>query len=204
MQPNTFIYLASQSPRRAELLAQLGVQHRPLLPGRGEDAESLEQELVGDLPETYVRRVAMLKLYAAQRRLRQRGLPDAPILAADTTVALGRRMLGKPADAQEATAMLNSLSGRSHRVLTAVAMANGRDTALRVSVSRVRFAELSNLRIRTYVDSGEPFDKAGGYGIQGRAARWVERIEGSYTGIMGLPLYETSQLLARANVLMSL
>ena len=204
MPPHTFIYLASQSPRRAELLTQLGVRHQPLLPTRDENAESLEQELGGDLPEAYVRRVAMLKLYAAQRRLLQRGLPDAPILAADTTVALGRRMLGKPADAQQATAMLESLSGRTHRVLTAVAVANGRDTAIRVSVSRVRFAALSSLRIRAYVDSGEPFDKAGGYGIQGRAGTWVERIEGSYTGIMGLPLFETTQLLARANVLLSL
>ena len=201
---HSFIYLASKSPRRAQLLDQLGVKHRPLLPTRGENAESLEQELGGDLPEAYVRRVAMLKLFAAQRRLLQRGLPDAPILAADTTVALGRRMLGKPADAQEATAMLKSLSGRTNRVLTAVAVANGRDTAIRVNVSHVRFAELSSLRIRSYVDSGEPFDKAGGYGIQGRASTWIERIEGSYTGIMGLPLFETTQLLARANVLLSL
>ena len=204
MPPHSFIYLASQSPRRAQLLDQLGAAHRPLLPGRDEDVERMEQVFLHELPEAYVRRVTLVKLHAAQRRLRARGLPEAPILAADTTVALGRRILGKPADAAEAAEMLGALSGRSHRVLTVVAVAAGFNTAMRLSVSRVRVAELSHGLIRRYVESGEPFDKAGAYAIQGRAAAWIERIDGSYTGIMGLPLYETTQLLARANVLLSL
>ena len=198
-----YIYLASQSPRRIQLLDQLGVQHRPLLPDPGEDAEALEVQLGGELPEPYVQRVTMLKLYAAQRRLKRRGLPDAPILTADTTVALGRRILGKPQDAADAAAMLRDLSGRTHRVLTAVAVGTSFVDELRLSVSHVRFAELSDLRIRNYVDGGEPFGKAGGYAIQGRSAAWVERIDGSYTGIMGLPLFETTQLLVRARVLLS-
>ncbi|CAD5372028.1 putative septum formation protein [Rubrivivax sp. A210] len=197
-----FVYLASQSPRRAQLLDQLGVQHRLLPPAPGEDVEVLEDALGGELPEAYVRRVTLLKLFAAQRRLELLGLPKAPILTADTTVALGRRILGKPRDADDAAAMLRALSGRTHRVLTAVAVGSGFTNEMRLSLSRVRFAELSDLRIRNYVEGGEPMGKAGAYAIQGRASAWVERIEGSYTGIMGLPLFETTQLLARANVLL--
>ncbi len=200
---HAFIYLASQSPRRAQLLDQLGVPHRPLPPDRGEDLERLEDPHGGELPEPYVRRVTLLKLFEAQRRLKRRGLPDAPILTADTTVALGRRILGKPRDADDAAAMLRALSGRTHRVLTAVAVGTPFVNEMRLSVSHVRFAELSDLRIKNYIDGGEPFGKAGAYAIQGRSAIWVERIEGSYSGIMGLPLFETTQLLARANVLMS-
>lgn len=195
-----FVYLASQSPRRRQLLEQIGVRHELLLPERRENAERLEEERSGEPPDDYVRRVTRLKLDAARGRLQRRGLPDAPILASDTTVALGRRILGKPADADEAAAMLGALAGRSHRVLTAVAVSAGAQTLLDVSVSKVRFAPMSQQDIRRYIDSGEPFGKAGAYGIQGLAALWVERIEGSYTGIMGLPLFETARLLRRARV----
>ena len=200
MPPHAFIYLASQSPRRAQLLDQLGVQHRPLLPGPREDVEMLERALHGELPDAYVLRVTLLKLYAAQRRLRQRGLPEAPILTADTTVALGRRILGKPIDAAEAMVMLRALAGRTHRVLTAVAVGTAFDAALRVSVSRVRFAELSERRIRSYVEGGEPMGKAGAYAIQSSAGAWIEHISGSYSGIMGLPLSETMELLQKFNI----
>ncbi|NDG40221.1 MAG: hypothetical protein EBY28_12785 [Betaproteobacteria bacterium] len=128
-----FIYLASQSPRRRQLLHQLGVRHELLLPDEQEDAESLEATLPGELPADYVQRVTALKLKAARARLKRRGLPNAPILCADTTVALGRRILGKPADADQARAMLSSLSGHSHRVLTAVAVGNGRRSWAAVS-----------------------------------------------------------------------
>jgi len=196
----SFIYLASQSPRRAQLLAQLGVHHEPLLADDDEDAEALEAERGGELPADYVERVTRAKLAAARRRLAARRLPVAPILAADTTVAIGRRILGKPADAGQARAMLAVLSGRTHRVLTAVAVTAGRRTLYALSVSRVHFAAIAAAEIEAYVASGEPFGKAGAYAIQGRAAAWIERIAGSYTGIMGLPLHETAQLLKRAQV----
>ena len=200
MQTHAFIYLASQSPRRAQLLEQLGVTHRPLLADVDEDAELLEAVRPGELPQDYVCRVTRAKLRAARGRLALRGLPDAPILAADTTVALGRRILGKPADAQEAAATLRALSGRTHRVLTAVALSMGRRSPLLLSISRVRFATLSEASIARYVDSGEPFGKAGAYAVQSPIAAWIACVEGSYTGIMGLPLYETTQLLLRARV----
>jgi septum formation protein len=196
----SFIYLASQSPRRAQLLAQLGVHHEPLLADDDEDAEALEAERRGELPADYVERVTRAKLAAARRRLAARRLPVAPILAADTTVALGKRILGKPADADHARAMLAALSGHTHRVLTAVAVAAGQRTLFALSVSRVHFAAIARGEIDAYVASGEPFGKAGAYAIQGRAAAWIERIAGSYTGIMGLPLHETAQLLRRAQV----
>jgi septum formation protein len=195
-----FVYLASQSPRRVQLLDQLGVEHRALLPHRRENAERLEEERSGELPSDYVRRVTLAKLLAARTRRVQRALPDAPILAADTTVALGRRILGKPADAADAAATLRALSGRTHRVLTAVAVSHGSQSLLAVSVSKVRFAALSEQTIDRYIASGEPFGKAGAYAIQGPIAAWIERVEGSYTGIMGLPLFETRELLARARV----
>jgi len=196
----TFIYLASQSPRRAQLLDQLGVRHELLQAGADEDAEALEAERRGELPAAYVERVTRAKLAAARQRLRVRALPDAPILAADTTVALGARILGKPVAATHARAMLASLSGRTHRVLTAVAVAAGRRTLFALSDSRVHFAAIAAAEIEAYVASGEPFGKAGAYAIQGRAAAWIERIAGSYTGIMGLPLHETAQLLKQAQV----
>lgn len=201
---HAFVYLASQSPRRTQLLDQLGVAHRALRPDADEDAEALEAVHAGELPLDYVRRVTRLKLGAARARLRRRGLPMAPILCADTTVALGRRILGKPRDEGEAAAMLRALSGRTHRVLTAVALSAGARSLLATSVSRVRFAALSETTIRRYVASGEPQGKAGAYAIQGRIAAWIEHIEGSHSGIMGLPLHETTLLLSRARVRLEL
>jgi septum formation protein len=199
-----FIYLASQSPRRIQLLDQLGVAHHTLLPDRTEDTEALEEERSSELPLDYVRRVTLLKLNAARARLRRRKLPEAPILCADTTVAAGRRILGKPQGPEDAARMLRVLSGRTHRVLTCVVVGAGRQHYLDTSISRVRFADLSETTIGRYVDSGEPKGKAGAYAIQGRIAAWIEHIEGSYTGIMGLPLHETATLLSRARVRLEL
>ena len=198
--PHGFIYLASQSPRRRQLLEQIGVRHELLLAGADEDAEALEAERHGELPREYVERVTRAKLAAARKRLQARALPAAPVLCSDTTVALGRRILGKPADAEDACRTLSLLSDRTHRVITAVAVADGRRTALAVSVSHVRFAALSAAQIEAYVASGEPFGKAGAYAIQSAAAAWIAHIDGSYSGIMGLPLYETAQLLRQARV----
>jgi len=189
------IYLASQSPRRRQLLHQIGIEHELLLPGPDEDAEALEAVLPGELPADYVQRVTLAKLEAAVARLERRALPAAPILCADTTVALGRRILGKPADDADAARTLALLSGRTHRVLTAVALQRGRRHALALNVSRVHFRELTAREIAAYVASGEPHGKAGSYAIQSAAGAWISHIEGSHSGIMGLPLFETAQLL---------
>jgi septum formation protein len=194
------LYLASQSPRRRQLLAQIGVEPLLLLPGDDEDAESLEAVRPGELPADYVQRVTAAKLDAAVARHRRRALPAGAILCADTTVALGRRILGKPADAADAAATLALLSGRTHRVLTAVALQAGRRRWQALQVSHVRFAELPPAVIRAYVAGGEPFGKAGSYAIQGGLAGWIAHIDGSHSGIMGLPLHETAQLLRRAGV----
>lgn len=196
--PPAFIYLASQSPRRRQLLEQLGVRLELLVPAPGAEAdaaEALEAVLPGERPADYVQRVTQLKLQGARARRRARGLPDAPILCSDTTVAIGRRILGKPADADEARAMLGALSGRSHRVMTAVALGAGRRQWAALNVSRVWFSPLSAAVIDEYIASGEPFGKAGAYAIQGRIAAWIARIDGSHSGIMGLPLFETARLL---------
>jgi septum formation protein len=196
--PN-FIYLASQSPRRAQLLDQLGVMHHLLLAlSDEEDAEALEAARPGEAPAAYVQRVTALKLDAAIARHRRRDLAPAPILCADTTVALGREILGKPEDAKDARRMLRALSGSTHRVLTAVALQHGRKRQALLSESRVRFAALSDAQISAYVASGEPMGKAGAYAVQGRAAAMIEHISGSYSGIMGLPMFETAQLLRGA------
>lgn len=190
-----FIYLASQSPRRRQLLEQLDVVYELLLPDADEDAEALEAVLPREAPLAYVQRVTQLKLDAALARLKQRGLPAAPVLCSDTTVALGRQILGKPADAGDAARMLADLSGRTHRVLTAVALGTARRRSSAVSISRVTFAPMSAAQIRAYVATGEPMGKAGAYAVQGRVAAYIARLSGSYTGIMGLPLFETAQLL---------
>ena len=195
-----FIYLASQSPRRRQLLEQIGVQHQLLLPDPSEDAEALEVVRPGEAPARYVQRVTGLKLDAAVARLQSGGLPAAPVLCADTTVALERDILGKPQDAAEARAMLSRLAGATHRVLTAVAVQKGRRRFTALSESWVRFAPMTAAQIRAYVDSGEPMGKAGAYGVQGRAAAHIEHIRGSYSGIMGLPLFETAQLLRQAGL----
>ena len=200
MTPN-FIYLASQSPRRRQLLEQIGVRHELLLPGPEEDAEAIEAVLPGEPPTDYVQRVTALKLDAAVARHARRGLPPAPILCSDTTVALGHTIFGKPEDAQDAARMLAELSGCEHEVLTAVALQAGGKRLAALSVSRVRFAAMTAAQIDAYVASGEPMGKAGAYGIQGPVAQYVENLNGSYTGIMGLPLCETARLLRAAGVL---
>ena len=190
-----FIYLASQSPRRRQLLEQLGERLSLLLPDDAEAAEALEAVRPGEAPAAYVRRVTGLKLQDALRRLNDRHLLPAPVLCSDTTVALGRQILGKPRDAQDAADMLARLSGQTHRVLTAVAIQSGQRRVDALSDSRVRFAALTPADIAAYIASGEWEGKAGGYAIQGRAAAFVEHISGSYSGIMGLPLFETAALL---------
>ncbi len=195
----TRVYLASQSPRRRELLRQIGVGFEMLVlrnhRDRGPDVD--EAPLAGERPDDYVRRVCLLKAQAGWKRLAERRLPSMPVLSADTTVCLGDVIYGKPADADDARRMLSTLSGTEHRVLTAVAIQSGTRAELAVSESLVRFRELSVQDIDAYVATGEPFDKAGAYGIQGHAATFIPEIRGSYTGIMGLPLYETAMLLER-------
>ena len=190
-----FIYLASQSPRRSQLLDQLGVAHQLLLPSAQEDSEALEMVLPGETPRHYVQRVTVLKLGAALVRLKRLGLLDAPVLCADTTVALGDDILGKPADAQDAQRMLAHLSGRTHQVFTAVVLGWGGQVAQACSASDVVFAALAPEAIARYAETGEPMGKAGAYAVQGKAAAFIERIDGSYSGIMGLPLFETARLL---------
>ena len=192
------IYLASRSPRRRELLAQIGVKFEPLLfrGGPRQDDETDESPHPGEQPDAYVRRVTTAKAQAAwQRVVMRRGLRRMPVLAADTTVSLAGEILAKPADRADAERMLRLLSGTRHRVLTAVAVTFEQRLEMAVSESDVTFAALDDARIQAYVASGEPFDKAGGYGIQGRAGAFVERLEGSYSGVMGLLLYETANLL---------
>jgi septum formation protein len=193
----SFIYLASQSPRRSQLLEQLGIRHELLLPGAEEDAEGLEVQLRSEAPKTYVQRVTGLKLEAAIQRLQQRQLPLAPVLCADTTVALGRTIFGKPEDAEDAKRMLRALSNRPHRVMTAIAIGWQGKLEQACSESWVTFADMSDEDIDAYVASGEPMGKAGAYAVQGRAAAHIAHISGSYTGIMGLPLFETAQAMRR-------
>lgn len=195
-----FVYLASQSPRRRQLLEQLGVRYALLLPDAGEDAEALELALQNEAPAAYVKRVTGLKLDAAVARLTQRKLPPAPILCSDTTVALGRTIYGKPDDAKDAERMLSELAGKTHRVLTAVAVQQEQQRFEALSTSRVSFEAMTVAQIRTYVATGEPMGKAGAYAIQGRVAMHITRINGSYSGIMGLPLWETASLLQAAGL----
>ena len=198
-----FIYLASQSPRRRQLLEQLGVAYQLLLPDAEEDTEALEEVRSNEAPASYVKRVTGLKLDAAMARLKRRGLPLAPVLCSDTTVALGRVIYGKPEDAKDALRMLKELSGATHRVLTAVAIqpASPRGRRLEaLSTSRVSFEVMTPTQIRAYVATGEPMGKAGAYAVQGRAALHITRINGSYSGIMGLPVRETALLLRAAGL----
>jgi septum formation protein len=201
MPESKFVYLASQSPRRRQLLEQLGIRYELLLADDSEDAEALEVVLPNEAPRAYVQRVTLLKLEAALNRMKRRGLPFAPVLCSDTTVALGKTILGKPDDAKHAAKILGALSGQTHRVLTSVAMGTlskaGKPirTEQALSVSNVRFAQLTRTQIQTYLASGEPMGKAGAYAVQGRAAAYIEHISGSYSGIMGLPMFETAQLL---------
>ena len=193
-----FVYLASQSPRRRQLLEQLGVRYELLLPDESEDAEALEVVLENEAPAAYVQRVTGAKLDAALARLKRRKLPVAPILCSDTTVALGRLIYGKPENAKDAQRMLTELAGRTHRVLTAIAVQAGRNRLQALSVSKVTFEEMTNAQIKAYVATGEPMGMAGAYAVQGRAAVHITRIDGSYSGIMGLPIRETALLLQAA------
>jgi septum formation protein len=197
--PYPRIYLASRSPRRRELLKQLGVSFEVLLlrehsartPDVNEDVKS------GESPDRYVERVCRSKAEIGWLRVLQRSLPRLPVLAADTTVCVGDRIFGKPAGREGAMEMLRALSGKEHRVLTAIAVAWETGVELIVNQNLVRFRELTEPEIAQYVDTGEPLDKAGGYAIQGRAAAFIPEILGSYTGVMGLPLFETAQLLSK-------
>jgi septum formation protein len=197
-----FVYLASQSPRRQELLQQLGVRFELLLPRPDEDAEALEAERPGERAHAYVQRVCVAKAHAARARLVAGGHVARPILVADTTVTIDDTILGKPVDTDDAVAMLTRLAGRVHEVLTAVALVDAAGTLLpaALSVSKVRFATLREDAVRRYAASGEPLGKAGAYGVQGRAAEFIEHIDGSYSGIMGLPLFETAALLRAARI----
>ncbi len=194
------IYLASRSPRRRELLKQLGVSFEVLLfrqvARRGADIDETVQP--GERPEDYVQRLARTKAEAGALYMAQRKLPLYPVLGADTTVTIDGRILGKPADQNEAIEMLQALSGHTHEVMTAVAICRQDTLTTRLSLSEVAFASLTDAQIRAYVATGEPLDKAGAYAIQGRAGAFVRRISGSYTGVMGLPLFETAELLKAA------
>jgi len=201
-----YIYLASQSPRRQELLKQMGVQFKMLLAEPGEDTEAIEMPIPNEKARAYVERVTLAKSAAALARWQKGNLPWAPILCADTTVSLPNHptgeILGKPSDAKDAKRILRLLSGKTHEVLTAVAITLSPDSkpACLIQVSEVKFAPLSPEQIEAYISSGEPFGKAGAYGIQGLGGALIPSINGSYSGIMGLPIYETTQLLARAQI----
>jgi len=196
------IYLASRSPRRRDLLKQIGVPFELLLLRedlrRGADVD--ETPLAEESPGVYVLRVASAKAAMAVRQIAYRGLPQKPVLSADTTVVFDGQIVGKPEDAKDAARILRTLSGREHQVLTAVAVALREQIEAQISVSSVLFRELSDAEIRSYVATGEPLDKAGAYAIQGRGGVLVTRMIGSYSGIMGLPLAETVELLQKFGI----
>lgn len=198
---NPRLHLASRSPRRRELLTQIGVHFDTIVfrnPPR-EDQELDETPLAGEDPVVYVERVARAKAEHGWRIVDWRKLMPQPVLAADTTLELNGAIIGKPTDDVDAERILHLLSGQTHRVLTAVAVSFDGRIESTLSISEVRFRPLDDAEIRRYVITGEPLDKAGAYGIQGRAGMFVEHLSGSYTGVMGLPLFETAQLLKRFN-----
>ena len=201
-----YIYLASQSPRRQELLRQIGVKFEMLVAQPGEDTESIEEHLPNEKARDYVQRVTFAKSAIALARWQQSGKPWAPILCADTTVSLpasaSGEILGKPSDATDAARILEMLSSKTHEVLTAVVLTIDPKTnpLCLVQISEVEFAHLSKEQIESYIASGEPFGKAGAYGIQGLGGAFIPSIKGSYSGIMGLPIYEVNQLLEFAKV----
>ncbi|WP_334189888.1 Maf family protein [Noviherbaspirillum sp.] len=196
------IYLASKSPRRRELLRQIGVDFELLLlrdqSPRGPEVS--EEVLPGEKAEDYVTRVTREKAEYACSTMLWRRLPVRTVLAADTTVTIDGRILGKPADPTEAAEMLRALSGRTHQVLTSVAVRRDETTHQTLQTSDVTFAVLTDAMIKAYCATTEPYDKAGGYGIQGMAAVFIQHISGSHSGIMGLPLHETAQLLHQAGI----
>lgn len=193
------IYLASRSARRRDLLKQMGVNFEMLLlrEGAGRDADFDESQISNELPRDYVVRVARLKAEAGWLRLEQRRLMRHPVLSGDTTVAFNDTILAKPKDREDAVAMLKELSGTVHLVYTAVAVKFHESLREALSVTEVRLRELSDDEIRRYVATGDPMDKAGAYGIQGKASMFIESINGSYSGVVGLPMFETSQLLSQ-------
>lgn len=193
------IYLASRSPRRRELLKQIGVPFELLMfreqAPRNPDVD--ETPMNDEAPDVYVQRIARAKVITAARLVTERSLPWHNVLSADTTVAIENKILSKPVDIKEAMGMLRELSGRTHDVHTAIAMTDGNLIEVELSSSRVTFCAMSDDDIRAYAMAGESLDKAGAYAIQGRAAAYISRIEGSYTGVMGLPLYETARMMRR-------
>jgi len=202
----TDLYLASRSPRRRELLRQIGVRFEPLVlrlaQPRGPDID--ETPHGGESAGAFAARVATAKARFGLEVLGMRQLAVRPVLAADTVVVVDSEILGKPADRAEAASFLRRLAGRMHEVRTFVAVACGSPARLELvtaeSVSAVRFGPLTEAQIERYCGGGEPYDKAGGYAIQGMAAAFIERLEGSYSGVMGLPLFETAQLLRQAGI----
>ena len=190
------IYLASKSPRRRELLRQIGIEFELLL----SDKEVDEQVLPNEKPADYVARVTRDKLLSARQIMLQRQLPARPLLAADTTVVVDDLILGKPTDFKQAVEMITLLSGRTHQVLTSIAVAWQEQMWQITQYSDVAFDDLTDEAIRGYCATQEPYDKAGGYGIQGLASIFIKDIAGSHSGIMGLPLFETAQLLQKAGV----
>ena len=200
-QPTNIIYLASKSPRRRELLKQIGVQFELLMMREQSPRGDVDEvPLAGEAPLVYVERIVLLKAAMAVKAMRERRLPLRLILTADTTVTIDGEVLGKPLDRDHAASMLTRLSGRSHEVLTAIAVASDREIKHAVTTSTVSFATLSAEEIKRYVDSGEPMDKAGGYAVQGLAAKFISTLEGSYSGVMGLPLYDTTMLLRQCGL----
>ncbi|MES2353323.1 MAG: Maf family protein [Pseudomonadota bacterium] len=195
------IYLASKSPRRRELLKQIGVNFEVLLlrefPALRQDID--ERPNLDEAAELYVVRVARQKAEIGALRVQERHLPVLSVLSADTTVVLGNTIIGKPADKNQAAEILHQLSGKTHHVMSAVALYHSGQVSSVLSITEVRFRELSNEEIHRYIASGEPMDKAGAYGIQGRAAAFIAGIAGSYSGVMGLPLFETVELLKKIN-----
>lgn len=196
------LYLASKSPRRQQLLRQLDVEFEALLlrEASGRDRDVLEVALDAEPASHYVERMARTKAQVGWQRMQNRKLAERPVMGADTEVVLDGGVFGKPRDANDAARMLKRLAGRTHQVMTAVALRFGEHTEVEVSISRVTLRRLGAAEIERYVATGEPFDKAGAYGVQGRAAAFVSRLEGSYTGVVGLPLYETAAVLARIGV----
>jgi septum formation protein len=199
---SSYIYLASRSLRRRELLHQIQVDHEVLLlrvnPPRARDVD--EDPAPGESPRDYVKRICRAKAEAGWNRVMERKLPRKAILAADTTVCLGERIFGSPASADEAKATLKELSGKEHQVLTAVAVKYEDNLDLAVSQSAVKFRDIAENELDCYVRSGEPLDKAGAYAVQGRAAVFISEIRGSYSGVMGLPLFETASMLKKFGV----
>ena len=193
------VYLASRSARRRELLKQIGVSFEVLLlrEGSGRAADFDETPIPGETPVDYVQRVAKAKAEVGWTRLAQRRLMRFPVLSADTTVALEGAILGKPVDREQAVSFLKALSGKTHQVHTAVAVQMDTQLEVALSTTDVQFRDLTESEIRLYVSGAEPMDKAGAYGIQGRAAVFIRSLSGSYSGVVGLPLFETSQLLSK-------